>query len=726
MSQSSASQSLARLEESLQSGAIGHLPNWPSIQADDVEAGVRVLVEEVAQGFGELEAAISAAQSQGEAQGGQTWQGLMDPLQRLEHRLSRVIAPIMHLISVKYSDALQESYDRVRTEVVALGNRMSQSRALYDGLIGLRDSAEGQQMSATRQRIVGESLRSMERSGVHLTGVQKERYQTINETLARLSTEFQTNLVKAEKQARVTVESRERLAGIPPSVVEAALKQAQDDAGDEEKSSITATTGPWSFGVNAVNYMAIIQYAEDRSLRESFYRAFRKRGCEAEFDNQPIVEEILRLRQEQAGLVGFENYAQLSIDAKMADSVESVHALLNQLERAARPAAEREIAELAAFAKTDTTGGLEGDELAPWDIAYYSERLSEHRFGYDAEALRDFFQLPLVLKGLFELVTNLYGVEIRESQDSSVPVWDESVQFFEVLRNGAVIAGFYVDPYARPGEKRGGAWMNTVVGRDRLLALGKAPASLPVALFVMNARPPAAGRPGLMSMDEVRTLFHEFGHATQHMFTEVDEGGASGMNLVEWDSVELASQFNEYWMEHKPFLRNLSAHVDTGKPIDDDTLDSILASQNYMVGNATLRQILFAKLDLRLHEQFGLSDDKQTPFEIERAMAKDIVVTPMLDTESQLPAFGHLFAGGYAAGYYSYKWAEVLAADAFAAFREVGLDNTQAVQEVSARFKATVLGLGGSLPAAEVYRQFRGRDATPEALLADQGLLQAS
>ena len=300
------------------------------------------------------------------------------------------------------------------------------------------------------------------------------------------------------------------------------------------------------------------------------------------------------------------------------------------------------------------------------------------------------------------------------------------MQFFEVLREGTVIAGFYVDPYARPGEKRGGAWMNTVVGRDRLLALNDAAASLPVALFVMNARPPAAGKPGLMSLDEVRTLFHEFGHATQHMFTEVDEGGASGMNLVEWDSVELASQFNEYWMEHKPFLRNLSAHVDSGKPIDDKTLDAILASQNYMVGNATLRQILFAKLDMRLHQSYGLGSDELTPFQIERKMAREIVVTPMLDDESQLPAFGHLFAGGYAAGYYSYKWAEVLAADAFAAFREVGLDNTQAVQEVSARFKATVLGLGGSLPAAEVYRKFRGRDATPEALLADQGLLQAS
>ena len=712
--QTSASAALQRLEQTLHSGAIGHLPNWPSVRADDVEAGVRLLVGEVETAFGELEASLKPS-----------WPGLMEPLQQLEHRLGKVIAPIMHLISVKYSDALQESYDRVRSEVVALGNRMSQSRAVYDGLTALKEGAEGRELSATRQRIVSESLRGMERSGVHLTGTQRERYQSINERLAQLSTDFQTNLVKAEKAARVRVSDAQRLTGIPQGVIDSAYQQAVTDAASADKGDDvdrSATDGPWAFGVNAVNYMAIIQYAQDRSLREEFYRAFRRRGCDAQYDNQPIVVEILQLRQEQAQLVGFDNYADLSIDAKMAPSVTSVWELLDKLEQAARPAAQRELEELTKFAGT----GLEDSALAPWDVAFYSERLSEDRFGYDAEALRDYFQLPLVLKGLFELVTSLYGVEIVESRDPDVPVWDDAVQFFEVLRDGVVIAGFYVDPYARPGEKRGGAWMNTVVGRDRLLAIGDADASLPVALFVMNARPPAAGKPGLMSLDEVRTLFHEFGHATQHMFTEVDEGGASGMNLVEWDSVELASQFNEYWMEHKPFLRNLSAHVDTGQPIDDKTLDSILASQNFMVGNATLRQILFAKLDMRLHEEFGVSADDASPFEIERVMARAIVVTPMLADESQLPAFGHLFAGGYAAGYYSYKWAEVLAADAFAAFREVGLDNTPAVQEVSARFKATVLGLGGSLPAAEVYRLFRGRDATPEALLADQGLLQAS
>jgi oligopeptidase A len=270
--------------------------------------------------------------------------------------------------------------------------------------------------------------------------------------------------------------------------------------------------------------------------------------------------------------------------------------------------------------------------------------------------------------------------------------------------------------------------MNTVVGRSRALATSGRTSSLPVALFVMNGRPPATGGSALMSLDEVRTLFHEFGHATQHMFTEIEEGGASGMNLVEWDAVELASQFNEYWMEHKPFLKSLSAHYETGEPLSDELLDRIIDSKNFLIGSGTLRQLQFSKTDLALHQRYGLpgSNDAATPFDMEQAIAEETVVMPMLDGESQLPAFGHLFAGGYAAGYYSYKWAEVLAADAFAAFKEAGLENEAELSKVAAKFRETVLGLGGSLPAAEVYRRFRGRDASVNALLVDQGLRTAT
>ena len=691
---------LARLELTTTSGTIAHLPVWAGIAAADVEPGVTELVDMATAEFAALEESLEP-----------TWAGLMEPLERIEHRLEAVIGAITHLTSVKYSDEMQEAYDAVRPAIVAMSNTMSQSRAVYDAMVALRDSDEGQNLSVARARILDESIRGMERSGVALTGAQQDRYKEIKNRLAEISNTFSTNLIKEERESRVKVTDLARLDGVPDAVIEIAKNQAIEDGAEDA----------WHFQVNGVSYLGICQNGTNRSLREDMLRAFRTRGVQPDLDNRPILKEILELRQEQAQLVGFANYAELSLDAKMAPSVEAVWELLDQLEHAARPFAEIELESLTAFMVEQ---GAEGaDDPKPWDTAYWAERQQEALYSYDAEALRDYFQLPKVLGGLFDLVTKLYGVEIAESTDASVPVWDESVQFFEVRRDGKVIAAFYVDPYSRPGEKRGGAWMNTVVGRDRLLATGDADSSLPVALFVMNARPPADGRPGLMSLDEVRTLFHEFGHATQHMFTEIDEGGASGMNLVEWDSVELASQFNEYWMEHKPFLRALTAHVDTGEPLDDETLDRIIDSRNFMVANATLRQLHFAKSDLTLHERFGIDESIVDPQALDIELGNQILVTPRLEGESMLPAFGHIFAGGYAAGYYSYKWAEVLAADAFAAFREAGLDNEAELAEVASRFRETVLGLGGSRPAAEVYRLFRGRDATPDALLADQGLV---
>ncbi len=704
---------LERLSRTQQSGPIAHLPEWQSIKATDIESGVQALIEESEAEFAALETSVEP-----------TWAELMDPLERIGHRLGAIVSPVTHLISVKYSDEMQSAYDGVRPAVVQLSNRMSQSRPIYEGMLALRQSPEGQALSTARARILDESIRSMERSGVHLEGDAKSRYQEIDERLSELSNEFQTNLVKEEKDSRITIDDPARLGGIPAAVVEMARQQAIDDgAAGDLPAEDDGSAGPWHFIVNAVGYIGVIQHAEDRTLREEFYRAFKGRGVADGLDNRPVLREILELRQESARLVGFDNYAELSIDAKMAPSTAAVWDLLDQLETAARPAAAAELQALKDFMAAESCP--EAADPAPWDIGFWSERQQEALYSYDAEALRDYFQLPRVLDGLFDLVAKLYDVEIVESSDEAIPVWDEAVQFFEVRRAGEVIAGFYMDPYARPGEKRGGAWMNTVVGRDRLLAVGDAAASLPVALFVMNARPPGDGKPGLMSLDEVRTLFHEFGHATQHMFTEIDDGGASGMHLVEWDSVELASQFNEYWMEHKPFLKALTAHVDSGESLVDETIDRIIDSRNFMVGNATLRQLFFAKTDMRLHEAFGLDTAYAEPGDVEASMAAETLVLPMLDDESQLPAFGHLFAGGYAAGYYSYKWAEVLAADAFGAFREVGLDNDAQLQEVATRFRSTVLGLGGSMPAAEVYRLFRGRDATPDALLADQGLLNS-
>lgn len=700
----SSAQNLERLSRTVSAGPVTHLPVWHEFTPEATEAGLRELLAVT-------EAEFEALERDHEA----SWNGLMLPLERLQDRLGRLFGAAAHLLSVKYGDAQQAAYDAVRPAYVALANRMGQSVPVYRAMAAMRDGDVWQSLDGAQRRILGESIRIMERSGVHLEGEARERYRAISERLSELSNRFQTNLVKEEQQARIRIDEPDRVRGVPAPVLALAVGTARAD-GVEAASE---RDGPWHFVVNGVNYMAVIEHAEDRALRESFYRAFRARGASEGFDNRPVLEEMLRLRQEMARLVGFEHYAALSIDAKMAPTVAAVWELLDQLEAAARPAAEREFASLQAFARTRGAGALE-----PWDIAYWTEKLREAEYDYDGERLREYFQMPRVMDGLFTLIRNLYGVEIRHVEDADVPVWDDSVSYYEVRRDGAVIAAFFVDPYARPGEKRGGAWMNTVVDRSRVLAAEGRSSSLPVALFVMNARPPAEGRPALMSLDEVRTLFHEFGHATQHMFTEVEEGGASGMNLVEWDAVELASQFNEYWMDHKPFLRQLTAHVESGEPLDAGTLDRVIASRHFMAGNATLRQLHFARTDLALHQRYGLpgGNELDDPFAIEHAIAEETLIVPRLPGESQLPSFGHLFAGGYAAGYYAYKWAEVLAADAFAAFKEAGLDRDADLRAVAERFRDTVLALGGSQPAADIYRRFRGRDATPDALIAQQGL----
>ena len=712
VAQDSGAASLRQLEQTRDLGPIAHLPVWEGFTPEAIEPGVRHLLAEVAQAFAALEAAPQP-----------TWAGLMAPLERMERRLDHVLGAVSHLLSVKYSDELKAAQDAVRPEYVKLLNRMSQSRAVYAAMSSLRDGDAFAGLSTARQRILRESISAMQRAGVHLDDAAKARYRQIQQRLAQLSDDFSANLVKQEQASRIRVQDPQRVAGVPAPVLELAAKTAREDGTQDAD----ARAGPWHFVVNGPNYVAIIQNAKERSLREEIYRAYRARGTAAEFDNRPIVDEILKLRQELATLLGFAHYAAFSVDDKMAPSVQAVWDLFDQLESAARPAAEREYAELRRF--MGDQGAAEAEDPQAWDIAFWTERLQETRYGYDEERLRNYFQMPKVFDGLFALVERLYGLRVRRAAADAAPVWDESVRFFEVLNgqgdDAEIIAGLYVDPYARPGEKRGGAWMNTVVDRSRLLAGGGRSSSLPVALFVMNARPPAEGAVALMSLDEVRTLFHEFGHAMQHMFTDIEDGGASGLNLVEWDAVELASQFNEYWMDHKPFLRGLTAHKDSGEALDEETLERIIASRNFMAGNATLRQLQFGKTDMWLHWRYGLpgAEEAATPYEIEERIAQATVVAPRLAGETMLPSFGHLFSGGYAAGYYSYKWAEVLAADAFAAFKEVGLDNDAAVRQVAKRFRDTVLGLGGSLPAGEVYRRFRGRDANPEALLVEQGLL---
>jgi oligopeptidase A len=416
-------------------------------------------------------------------------------------------------------------------------------------------------------------------------------------------------------------------------------------------------------------------------------------------------------------LLGYDTYAELSIARKMAPSVAAVEQLMEELRSASYEAAARELEELTAFARDR---GFAGD-LKQWDVPFWSERMREENYGLNDEELRPYFPLPQVLEGLFTLAGRLFGVKISAA-DGEAPVWHPDVRYFQVTGDdGQAIAHFYLDPYSRPAEKRGGAWMDDCINRGTV----NGQVRLPVAYLVCNQSPPVDGKPSLMNFREVETLFHEFGHGLQHMLTTVDYAGAAGINNVEWDAVELPSQFMENWCYHRETLLKLARHYETGEPLPEDLFQKILAARNFMTGNAILRQVNFGWLDIELHHRYQ-PGGKETIWEVRDRLAEKTTILKPLPEDAFLCAFGHIFAGGYAAGYYSYFWAEVLSADAFAAFEEAGLEDESAITETGRRFRDTVLSLGGSQHPMEVFVSFRGREPSTQALLRHRGLASAA
>ena len=507
----------------------------------------------------------------------------------------------------------------------------------------------------------------------------------------------------------------EQVAGLPQRALDA-LAAAARDAGE---SDATAAAGPWLLGLDMPRYLPFLTHARNRDLRETVYRAHVSRASDGELDNRTLIEEILSLRMEQAGRLGYRHWADVSLAAKMADDVDAVEALLEELRAAALPAAERELAELKACATRQ--GAAEAETLAAWDVPYWSEQLRRERFDLDQEALRPWFPLPQVLEGLFGLCNRLFDVEIRAA-DGDAPVWHPDVRYFRVHgRDGSPMAAFYLDPFSRPASKRGGAWMDECLGRSRS---AEGQPVLPVAYLICNQTPPVGDTPSLMSFEEVETLFHEFGHGLQHMLTTVEEPEAAGLNNIEWDAVELPSQFMENWCLDRSTLMGLARHWQSGEPLPEEEYRKLLLSRTFNAGLATLRQVHFALTDLRLHSCWTPASGA-SPDQLRRSIAETTTVIPPIPEDQFLCAFGHIFAGGYAAGYYSYKWAEVLSADAFAAFEEVGLDEEQQVRATGARFRDTVLSLGGSRAPAEVFQAFRGRSASTAALIRHSGLQAA-
>jgi len=642
----------------------------------------------------------------------------VEPYERLGDDMERAWGQISHLKAVKDTEELREAHKEMQPKVVELGLKVSQSQALYDAFVELKAS-RGAEMTEAQLRAVDKEIKAAELAGIGLQGEAKERFNVLQQELSQLSTAFSNNLLDSTKAFAEVVTDKGEVSGLPTSALDLAASTAQKKGHE----GATAEDGPWVFTLDIPSYMAVVQHAENRALREKVYKARLTLASSGEQDNTPLIDKILTLRQEKAELLGYANHAQVSLAKKMA-TLDSAMSLLDDIVTKSYKSAEADLEAVKAFAASK--GAPEATEgLKHWDIAFWSERQREALYDLKDEELRPYFQLPAVLDGLFALATKLFGVRITPA-DGESETWHPDVRFFKLEdgTTGETVAHFYLDPYSRPEEKRGGAWMNDVQGRSTALAPDGQRCRLPIAHMVCNQSPPVGDKPSLMSHREVETIFHEFGHALQHMLTTQDCGLVSGINNVEWDAVELPSQFMENWTYHKATLQSIAKHYETGEVLPDELYNKIVAARTYRAGTQMLRQCHFALTDLILHTQYKPGAG-ETVFDVERRVAKKACVMQPLEEDRFLCGFAHIFAGGYSAGYYSYKWAEVLSADAFGAFEDAGVDDDAAVEATGRRFRDTVLSMGGGRAPLNVFVDFRGREPSADALLRHNGLLPA-
>ena len=670
------------------------LPAFDQIQPGLIVPGMTQLLQELARELTELEAEIAP-----------TWEKLVEPLTRIEERLSWSWGIIGHLMGVKNSPELRQAYETVQPQVVEFISRLSQSKPIYEAFLSLRQGESWGQLDEAQQRIVEASLRDAQLAGVGLLGEKKDRFNAIQLELAEITTKFSNNLLDATKAFQLKLTTPEDIAGLPASLLSLAAQTARGQG----ETNASTETGPWVITLDFPSYFPFMKYSDNRELREKLYKAYVSRADLGELDNNPLIDRILQLRQEQAHLLGYSTYAEVSLARKMANSVDEIEKLLDNLRQVSYEAAKQDLEALKTFAGTD--------DLKHWDIAYWSEKQRQAKFNFSAEELRPYFPLPRVLEGIFSLAKRIFGVEIIAA-DGKAPIWHPDVRYFQINdEKGEKIAYFYLDAYSRPAEKRGGAWMDVCIGRAKT----GTEVRLPVAYLICNQTPPVDGNPSLMTFEEVTTLFHEFGHGLQHMLTTVDYSGAAGINNVEWDAVELPSQFMENWCYDRPTLMSMAKHYETGETLPEHYYQKLLLAKNYMSGSAMLRQLHLSLVDLELHHRYQ-PNGGETPKQVRQRLAATTTIIPPLPEDAFLCSFGHIFAGGYAAGYYSYKWAEVLSADAFAAFEEVGLDNEEAVKAIGRRFRDTVLAMGGSSHPMNVFKAFRGREPSTEPLLRHSGL----
>jgi oligopeptidase A len=644
-----------------------------------------------------------------------TWAGLIHPLEDLDIAFEYSWGVVSHLLGVKNSDALRKAHDKVLADVVQFGLRVNQSPVIFKGLLDIRNSSAWQAYDEAQRRIIEQKIRAAKNAGVGLSGEARERFNAIAKELSQLQTDFSNHVLDATKAFEFIITESGETEGWPETLKQLA---AQSWNGvNKEHPKATPDNGPWRITLDLPCYIPFMEHHRTGAHREQVYRAYMTRASTGEFDNSDLINRILTLRREKAQLLGYENYADLSLDSKMAEDVAAVQKMFSELVQAARQPSREELDELRQLARASG----QTVPLAHWDVPFWAERLREQRFEFTDEQLRPYFPLSRVMDGLFSLCTRLFGVTFEQA-GGLAPVWHEDVHFYRVKGGGdETIAWFYLDPYSRPEEKRGGAWMDSCL--NRCFIDGKLRHS--VVHLCCNGTPPTDGRPSLMSFNEVTTLFHEFGHGLQGMLTTVDYSDAAGINGIEWDAVEVASQFMENWCYHKETLIGMTKHFETGEPLSDELFDKICAARTFRAGSMFMRQLEFGMTDMMLHTDF-VPNGETTVFDVHQQIARDLNPLPPLPESRFLCSFNHIFAGGYAAGYYSYKWAEVLSADAFAAFEEVGLENKAGIAALGRRYRDTILACGGGRDPMKVFQDFRGRAPSTDALLRHSGLSSSS
>ena len=671
------------------------LPRFDAITPEHVGPAIRDLITENRK----LVAELSTAESQ------PSWDAFMQPLTDAGEQLGRAWGIVGHLHSVMDVPEWREAYNALLPEITGYYAELGQNEAIFAKVKALSQSPEYATLSPTRQRIIDNDLRDFRLSGAELPEDKKPRFKAIQEEMSAIAAKFSENLLDATNAHAEWVPDEAGTKGLPPDVVTAARAAAERDG-----------KPGWKFILQAPSYIPVMQYAEDRGLRERMYRAYATRASEfgkPEWDNGPLITRLLQLRAEEAAMLGYDNYAQVSLVPKMAQSTAQVAAFLHELAAKAKPFAERDVAELREFARSE----LGMATLESWDIAWASEKLKHARYAFSDEEVKQYFPEHMVMAGLFRVVESLFSVKILPDHAA---FWHPAVRLYRIVRDGRMVGQFFVDFYARE-TKRGGAWMQDAIGR-RMTDAG---VQTPVAYLCCNFPAPVGGKPATFSHDDVLTLFHETGHGLHHLLTQVEELPVSGIDGVEWDAVELPSQFMENFCWEWDVLSGMTAHAETGEPLPRALFDKMIAARNFQSGMQTLRQIEFALFDLLLHSEFDPQGER-TVQQLLAEVRKEVAVLFPPEWNRFPQSFSHIFGGGYAAGYYSYKWAEVLSADAYSAFEEAGKKHGSTLDAATGeRFWREILAVGGSRPAMESFKAFRGREPSVDALLRHNGMIDA-